>query len=108
MNTGTAEVTFMGPDSARVRFTGQGSGGTGSSELIAATDAVGRLLGGTPSGAGIRDPARSLRRPFRPSLFVPSVSLCEHAVPRGPSVAAGRALAHAPTPALRRNPCDAR
>jgi len=59
MNTGTAEVTFMGPDSARVRFTGQGSGGTGSSELIAATDAVGRLLGGRLPGQGFvirRDP----------------------------------------------------
>lgn len=52
MEVGTAVVTFMGTDSARVRFTGPGSGGEGGSELIAATDAVGRLLGGRLPGQG--------------------------------------------------------
>ncbi|HEX8359262.1 MAG TPA: hypothetical protein VF613_04115 [Longimicrobium sp.] len=40
--SGTATVTFMAADSARVQFRFEGS----SNELIAATDATGRLLGG--------------------------------------------------------------
>jgi hypothetical protein len=56
---GTATVTFMGADSARMQF-GGGSGGSGEgTEVIAATDAVGRLLGGRIPGQGFvirRDP----------------------------------------------------
>lgn len=40
--SGAATVSFMGADSARVQFRFEGS----SSEMIAATDATGRLLGG--------------------------------------------------------------
>ena len=43
---GMATVTFMGTDSARVRFSSGGRDAGEGNELIAATDAVGRLLGG--------------------------------------------------------------
>jgi hypothetical protein len=48
---GTATVTFMGADSARVQFTFQGGS---ANEVVAATDAEGRLLGGRVQGYIIR------------------------------------------------------
>ncbi len=46
--SGTATVTFMGADSARVRFSLPGS----TNEVIAATDGQGRLLGGRVPRSG--------------------------------------------------------